>query len=70
MGQQTTSSEALAKRLSAVELESYVTVAEAARILSVSQDTVRRHYRHLFKQISVRRVGIKLRSLLDASEAA
>jgi hypothetical protein len=53
-----------------LELERYVSPAEAARILGVSQETIRRHYRALFRQLSPRRLGIKLKDLLAAAEAA
>jgi hypothetical protein len=46
-------------------LDSYVSPAQAAEILNVSPDTVRRHYAHLFRRLSPGRIGIKLRLLFE-----
>jgi DNA-binding CsgD family transcriptional regulator len=54
--------------LTALELEKHVSVPEAARILGISRDTFKRHYRHLIRKISPRRTVVKLRDLLLADE--
>jgi hypothetical protein len=57
--------------LTALELESNVSVPRAASIKGVSEDTFKRHYRHLIRKLSPRRDGVKLRDLLtDATHAA
>jgi hypothetical protein len=56
--------------LSALELESYKPVPEAARIKCVSEATFRRHYGHIIEKISPRRDGVKLRKLLTAEPRA
>jgi hypothetical protein len=48
-----------------LNLDSFITIAQAAKILNVSTDTVRRHYSHLFKRLSPGRIGIKLRTLFQ-----
>jgi hypothetical protein len=53
--------------ITAKELESFVTIKDAAKIKSVSPDTIRRHYAPLIERISAGRVGIKLRRLLSAT---
>jgi hypothetical protein len=47
-----------------LELERMVSRKEAARLKGISEDTLDRHYRHLFRRISPRRIGIKLADLL------
>jgi hypothetical protein len=56
--------------LSAIELERYVSVPEAARLLGVSHDTFLRHYKHLIRKVSPRRAVVKLRDLLASEESA
>jgi hypothetical protein len=50
--------------LSALELEKHVSVPEAARIMGVSPDTFKRHFKHLIRKPTPRRCTVKLRDLL------
>jgi hypothetical protein len=43
-----------------------VPIKEAARLKGISEDTLRRHYRHLFVKVSTRRVGMRLKDALSA----
>jgi hypothetical protein len=55
---------------SPLELESRISVPEAAKIKGVSQDTFERHYAHLIEKTSPRRNTVKLRhALADAGPA-
>jgi hypothetical protein len=56
--------------LSALELESFISPRQAARILGVSEITIVRHYRHLYRRLSPRRWGLKLRDVLAINNAA
>jgi hypothetical protein len=47
-----------------IELERIVTLQEAARMKSLSIDSVRRHYAKWIVKLSPRRRGIKLRHVL------
>jgi hypothetical protein len=47
-----------------LERERMLSRKEAARLKGISVDTLDRHYRHLFRRISPRRIGIKLADLL------
>jgi hypothetical protein len=51
--------------LTAIELERCVSLAEAARIKGISADTFRRRYGHTIRRISVRRIGVKVRDLME-----
>ena len=51
-------------RLSAIELESRVSVPKAAAIKGISEDTFRRHYAHLIEQASPRRQVVKLKHVI------
>jgi hypothetical protein len=54
-----------------LQLERIVSVNEASALVGVSDDTFRRHFPHLIRKISARRVGVKLRDVLAiGSEAA
>jgi len=53
--------------LTALELESHVSVPKAAEIKGVSVDTFKRHYRHLIHKASPRRDVVKLRALLTSA---
>jgi hypothetical protein len=57
-------------QLSAIELEKIVTLREAGEMLGLSYWSLWRHHRHLFRQLSPNRVGIKLRDLIAIGEAA
>jgi hypothetical protein len=52
------------KGLSAVELNSFVPLARAAAMTSLSEDTLRRRYGHLIVKVSSRRSAIRLRDVL------
>jgi hypothetical protein len=41
-----------------------VSLKEAARLKGISEDTLRRHYRHLFVRVSTRRLGMRLKDAL------
>lgn len=41
-----------------------ISIKEAARLKGVSEDTLRRHYRHLFIRVSPRRIGMRLKDVL------
>jgi hypothetical protein len=45
-----------------------IKVAEAAALAGVSEDTFRRRYSHLIKQLSPRRQGVSLGDALDIGE--
>jgi hypothetical protein len=47
------------------ELERILGLDEAAVLTGLSQDSLRRHYRHLILHLSPRRVGIRLRDALS-----
>ena len=47
-----------------LDLESVKTTALAERVTSLSADTLKRRYGHLFVKLSPRREGIKLRHIL------
>jgi DeoR/GlpR family transcriptional regulator of sugar metabolism len=55
--------------LSTLELERRVSVAEAARLKGVSEDTFRRHYSHLIEQVSPRRQAVKLKHVIAENAA-
>jgi hypothetical protein len=42
-----------------------ISVAQAAWIKAISEDTFRRHYSHLIEQITPRRQAVKLGDVLD-----
>jgi hypothetical protein len=46
------------------ELERVLPLDEAAVLTGLSQDSLRRHYKHLILHLSPRRVGIRLRDVL------
>ena len=46
---------------SAFEPERIITLAEAAQLTGLSEDSLRRHYASLFRRLSPRRIGMKLR---------
>ena len=47
-----------------LELERLVSLAEASDLTGLSIDSLRRHYSHLIRRLSPRRLGIKLRDAL------
>jgi hypothetical protein len=53
--------------LTALELESHVSVPKATKIKGLSEDTFRRHYKHLIHKASPRRDVVKLRTLLTSA---
>ena len=50
--------------LSSLELERVLTIPEAIKFTSLSEDTLERRFGHLIIQLSPRRRGMKLRSVL------
>jgi hypothetical protein len=52
------------------ELERILPLDEAAVLVGLSQDSLRRHYKHLILHLSPRRVGIRLRDALSIGTAA
>jgi hypothetical protein len=50
---------------SSIELARIVSLAEAARILGISTDGIRKHHSHLIRRMSPRRVGMRLRDVLE-----
>jgi hypothetical protein len=55
---------------SAIERARFVSLAEAAHILGISEDGIRRHHSHLIRRLSPRRVGIRLGDLLEIGTTA
>jgi hypothetical protein len=51
-------------RGSPFELERMLTLDEVAEFRGLSKDGIRRHYAHLIRRLSPRRVGMKLRDAL------
>ena len=51
-------------RLGLLELEKIISLNEAAALSGISIDGLRRHYPHLIRKLSPRRVGVKLRDVL------
>jgi hypothetical protein len=52
-----------------IELESVIPLPEAARLKSVSVDTLKRRYAHLIIHLSPRRRGMKLKHALGLEQA-
>jgi hypothetical protein len=52
--------------LDKLELENLriVSLKEAARLGGISEDTLRRHFKHLFVRVSRRRIGMRLKDVL------
>jgi hypothetical protein len=53
----------------AFELERMLTLDEVAEFRGLSKDSVRRHYGHLIRRLSPRRVGMKLRDVLTIGKS-
>jgi hypothetical protein len=47
------------------EMDRVLPLNEVAVLVGLSQDSLRRHYRHLFLHLSPRRVGIRMRDVLN-----
>jgi hypothetical protein len=47
-----------------IEARRLVSIAEAAQLLSVSRDTIRRQYSDKFVRVSTRRLALRLRDIL------
>jgi hypothetical protein len=56
--------------LSALDLEKIITLTEAAAFTGLSKDSLRRHHKHLFRRLSPKRIGIKLKDALTIGEGA
>jgi hypothetical protein len=54
-----------ASATSFLALERILTLDEAAAIVGISKDSLRRHHAHLIRRLSPRRVGLKLRDVLQ-----
>lgn len=54
---------------SVLELERILTMPEICALTGLSRDSIQRHYRHLLRQLSPRRVGMKLRDALTIGSA-
>jgi hypothetical protein len=55
---------------SELELERMLSMPEICALTGLSRDSIQRHYRHLLRQLSPRRVGMKLRDALTIGTAA
>jgi hypothetical protein len=47
-----------------LELERLITIEKASEIVGISDDSFRRHYSHLIRRITPRRIGVRVRDLL------
>ena len=47
-----------------LELERLITIEKASEIVGISDDLFRRHYGHLIRRITPRRIGVRVRDLL------
>jgi len=56
--------------LTAIDLERHISVDEAAELKGVSRDTFRRHFAHLIRKPSPRRLTVKLRDLIAEGSGA
>jgi hypothetical protein len=52
-----------------IELERIVSLDDAAKISGISRDGLQRHYRHLIRQLSPRRIGMKLKDVIAIGSA-
>jgi hypothetical protein len=55
--------------LNAVERRRKISVKEAAELNDISEDSFRRHYGHLIKQITPARVAVELGDALDIGQS-
>ena len=53
---------------SELALERIITLQQAAELSGISPDGWRRHYPHLIRRLSPRRVGVKLRDALSINQ--
>ena len=51
-----------------LELERIITLDQAAELSGISPDGWRRHYPHLIRRLSPRRVGVKLKDALSINQ--
>lgn len=51
-------------KLDATEGMRIIPLKKAAEMRGISEDTLRRHYRHLFVKVSTRRRGMRLKDVL------
>ena len=47
-----------------LELERLITIEKASEIVGISDNSFRRHYGHLIRRITPRRIGVRVRDLL------
>ena len=59
-----------ASTLSPLELQRVVTIAEAARMTGLSEDSLRRHHSDKFVRLSPKRIGMTLSSVLSIPQPA
>jgi hypothetical protein len=57
--------EAGVEGLTALELARVVSLAEAARLAGISEDTIKRNHRDKILQLSQRRLGMRIRDALN-----
>jgi hypothetical protein len=53
-----------------LELERIIPLSQASKLSGISEDGWRRHYGHLIRRLSTRRIGVKLRDALRIGEAS
>ena len=47
-----------------LELERLITIEKASEIVGISDNSFRRHYGHLIRRITPRKIGVRVRDLL------
>jgi hypothetical protein len=52
-----------------LELEKLITIERASEIVGISDDSFRRHYGHLIRRITPRRIGVRVRDLLTVGRS-
>ena len=60
-----TTTQAQLPKLTAIELEKFITVEDAAKLLAVHVETFEANYSHLIRKVSPRCRRVKLRELLE-----
>ena len=55
-------------RPSRLELQRIASLSEAAKLSGLSEDSLKRHYRNKIKQLSPRRLGMRVRDALMIDE--
>jgi hypothetical protein len=57
-------------KLTALELERHISVAQAAEFKNISEDTFKRRFAHLIRKQGLRRSTVKIRDLIEDDERA